>query len=697
MKVKVKTTLEFDNYILTYETQNIFAEANLEIKSFSNYTMKHFQLETGHLFCNLRVFNGYMFLDNHFNFFDTVHRRYYNNSYHFEGDEDKIPFVLFDNNKDEYLDRKIKEGVENMKKEQDETIKDKIENDIIDELIKDLKNYRLENFKFKNGKYFFTPDWYYDIHNNQMQNFDLIEGSYEGEFIQVINYSHHIEVARHGKGKNYSRYGKYPNTESEFFYQKRIGRGNIIGEKEEKFFLDVEFYEKEKKGDIIIYNGINFGFGSIHEDKIFLEINTKKENNPGKILVKDIDGEKIIYEITVKTIKDDNYDFLKPKGLGIVKDHRNDDLLIVNFDTNNILSHNLQDLSIFLDKEELHMNKDKNNKLDNINRNQEIEINYPKEYIKNIISNVTQNNNIDILANKLNEKIIEQKIKHLGIQNQQYSRECWAYSLSQIIYMANARKYGRKLEDFNKIYNDLTLPFGKIGKTNEEMEKVMNFVLPKYNLLYEKIFDNNILKNYLKFGIKCLVSFALTNMEWENFSQYYKSYSIQPEEKLLTKEILYSPINNIMIEKPDELSRHCVILIDIDENNNYVFMNSWGENWGNKGIFKAKIDCLRDCVFYGIYYNINCLTNEEKNFWELLKYNIKKATYEMNSIRCPICKRKAPIEKFYVKDRNRLICPFQEACVFNIRNNGDYEFDFIVEQIFDDKKNLFDFGFDLLN
>ena len=56
-------------------------------------------------------------------------------------------------------------------------------------------------------------------------------------------------------------------------------------------------------------------------------------------------------------------------------------------------------------------------------------------------------------------------------------------------------------------------------------------------------------------------------------------------------------------------------------------------------------------------------------------------------------KRKARIEKFDIKDRNRLICPFEEACEFEIRNDGDYEFDFIIEQILDDKKKLFDFGF----
>ena len=693
--MKAKTILEFDDYIITYKQNYIGfdSDAKLEIKSMMrNHRIKHYHLVTGHLFYDFRLFNGYMFLDNHFNLFDKVHKRYYGYNCFFIGDKDKIPFVLFDNDKDEYIDRKIKEGVEKMKKEQNETIKNKIEKDMTDELIKELNNYRLENVKLKNGKHI-GHIYQVEVHDNRVECFRSNEKTYEGEFIQG-NKGNDIAMFRHGKGKCFNDIGlyeKYPDTKSEFFYGERIGRGNIIDDKQEKFFFDGEFYEKEKKGDIIIYDTRDNFF----EDYIILEINSKKENNPGRIVIKDIDREKIIYEITVKMFKVDNLNFLKPKGLGIVKDHRNNDILIVNFDSNNILSHNLQDLYIFLDKEELNMNKINNNDLDNINPNQEIQINYPKEYIKNIISNVTQNNNIEKLANKINEKIFEEKINYLGTQEQNCSKECWAYSLSKIICMTNARKYGRKLEDFNKIYNDLTSQFDKIVKTNEDMEKIINVMLPKYNLFYYKIFNENILKNYLKSGIKCLVSFDLTNKEWVNFSQYYKTYQIKPEEKLLTKEILLRSIYDINIEKPDELSRHFEILIDIDESNNYVFMNRWGENLGNKGIFKAKIDCLRNCVFYGIYHNIYCLTNEEKNYWEILKSNIKKATDEMNSIRCPICKRKAPIDKFYVKNNNKLICPFQEACVFDIRNNGDYEFEFIAEQIFYDKKNLFEFGFDL--
>ena len=93
--------------------------------------------------------------------------------------------------------------------------------------------------------------------------------------------------------------------------------------------------------------------------KWFLKINNFRNddgrNNLGKKLVKDINGENIIYEITVK-IKEE-YNYLKQTGIGLVHNYRDGELLIVNFDNNNIISHNLQDLSIFIDEEEFNMNK----------------------------------------------------------------------------------------------------------------------------------------------------------------------------------------------------------------------------------------------------------------------------------------------------------------------------------------------------
>lgn len=54
--------------------------------------------------------------------------------------------------------------------------------------------------------------------------------------------------------------------------------------------------------------------------------------------------------------------------------------------------------------------------------------------------------------------------------------------------MANARKYGRKLENFQKIYDDITKKYGKGGKTVEEIEVIMKTILEKvYDLILKKL------------------------------------------------------------------------------------------------------------------------------------------------------------------------------------------------------------------
>ena len=268
--------------------------------------------------------------------------------------------------------------------------------------------------------------------------------------------------------------------------------------------------------------------------------------------------------------------------------------------------------------------------------------------------------------------------------------------------MANARKYGRKLENWQSIYDDITKKYSKEGKTNEEMEIIMKEIFNKYNLYnlsYEKVEDENILNDYLKRGIKCLLTFDWNNLEWDNFSNYMTDTSIEQKDKLITLDILQKP--NLDIDDPNRIGGHSVILSEIDENGNYIIINSWGEQWGNNGTCRIKKECFKqEEVYFAVYWTELLLTEDEKKSWEKLRTDTIKYLKEMKCLTCPKCKRRALIEQFEKIDRCKLKCPFEEKCIFEIWNNDDSELKFIVEQLlsYDLYKNTyakekFDFGF----
>ena len=626
------------------------------------------QLKTGKLFFDLKIFNGFMFVDNNHNFYDAVNKIiYFNYGEIFVGDKDKEAFCLFDNYN--LMENKIKEKINSMSQEPNENRQNDIQNNICEELKEKLDNFDFKKISIKNGKYICPNSNYLYIHdNNIIECYENNEKLYESEFIQEIE-DNKIILKLHGIIKIY--FGEY--SESEMFYNCPTGRYKKTGDENEKFGFftfdnnDLEVVERKEKS--IIYK--------IIDKRITLE-KMNDVNIPVRILIKDKDNKNIIYEINVKMSEENEL-----IGNGLVKDYRTGEILLVNFNTENIISNNiLNDFPLFQDKNEYNMYQ--NNTIpqkESIIKNDILKIN----------SIISDENKIEEIAEEINKEITKEKIKTLGIKNQGYLGECWVYSLSLLICMANARKFGRKIEDFNSIYNYIIEKYNKNGKTFEEMVVIMNEVLGMYNLKYEIINDEYILKDYIKRGIKCLATLNLNKLEWYNFSNFSNDFK---EGKVLTKELLQQQ-NIINIQDPNQTDGHSVILSDIDEEDNYILINSWGKDWGNNGTFKIKKECL-ESKFFAVYYLIDQLTNDENNSWNKLKENIKKSLKEMKSILCPMCKRRAKIEQFDIIDK--LKCPYETNCVFDI--NKDISTSFYVSQLLSydnytnmDFKQKFNYGF----
>jgi len=662
MKKSTKTILEFDDYIIEFDE-----EENVSLKyknpNFNSIDFNYQKLNTGKLFINLETFNGFIFLDNNDNLYDTFHKKiYFKCSAIFEGDTEKEAFSLFNNY--DLIEKKIIEGVNKINEESNDNKKKLIEKNICEELKKELNNFNLNNIKLKNGKFSkrHNCNIYDYIHENIIETY--IKGTKDdklinkGEFIQKIE-NNEIYVTFYGNMK-------YITLGSNIFQEKFckienlyniIFRIRIKRKYNEYFFVNMNEVLKRGKKD---------------EDNghIILQMNNANNNGPIRIIIKDANLKNILYEINAKLSEKKEL-----KGIGIVNDLRKGDMLMVNFDTGNVIANDfLSVIPSFRDKDEYNMYKN------NLTKSLDAKTKYIKDEILNIDEIIKNEKKIQILAEKLNKKIVEKNIQNIGVKNQKYSGECWVYSLSLIICIANARKYGRKLENFDSVYNSIIKKYFKQGKTNEEIETIMEEILPNYGLSYEQV-DNDIeIKKYMNKGVNCLVTFDLNNLEWYNFCDYFKDKSIKQEEKLLTLGILEKKKK---IENPDEISGHSVILYNIDKSGNYILINSWGKEWANEGTFKTKKQCLKNGIFYAIYYDDDLLTQEEKNAWIKFKNNITKSLIEMKSIRCPKCQRSARIKQFKIKESNEnkieLQCPYEESKFIIGKDNGMLRF--IVGQL----------------
>ena len=272
--------------------------------------------------------------------------------------------------------------------------------------------------------------------------------------------------------------------------------------------------ELEKKEKKIIYK--------LYDDERLILEKMNNQDVPSRIIVKDIDNKNIIYEINAKMT--DEFELI---GNGLVKDFRTGEIFMVNFNTENIISNDiLKDFPLFSDKKEY--NTYKNNiipKKESIIKNE----------LLNIDTIIKDDNKLEKLAEEVNKEITKEKIKHFGIKDQKYTPECWVYSLSLLICFSNARKYGRNLEDFGKIYEYIIQKYNKRRKTDKEIDIIMNEILNKFGLKHEMVFNELYLKNFIKNGIKCLVTFHLNKLEMNNFKNFFANFK---QGNILTKEIL---------------------------------------------------------------------------------------------------------------------------------------------------------------
>lgn len=148
--------------------------------------------------------------------------------------------------------------------------------------------------EFNFNKILLKNGWYYEnyenenfyINDNKVEFYEDNKKIMEGEFIQEIE-NDFINILLHG---NYEKFYD-DNYKGETFYDARTGRGNIKGDKNQKFYCFSKYIfenlieEIEKKKYITIYKA--------RKNRIILEENNMNKNAPIRIIVKDKENENI--------------------------------------------------------------------------------------------------------------------------------------------------------------------------------------------------------------------------------------------------------------------------------------------------------------------------------------------------------------------------------------------------------------------
>jgi len=208
--------------------------------------------------------------------------------------------------------------------------------------------------------------------------------------------------------------------------------------------------------------------------------------------------------------------------------------------------------------------------------------------------------------------------KNHRINEKQKGRICWCHSLSKVIEYASHRIYrGRYLEKypypvFSELRDNLIEKYKREEKKIYEIDKILDKTLSKYFLRYSKYSNSQEekIKIALMKGRPLAFQYLLSKKQWTNFGNFFE----KNKKGILTKEILNRGISDNSL-KNDEREGHVVILIEYNEDG-YLFLNSWGESFGDKGQFRIKtLNVLEDSVIYDVYFYESDLPNELKKEW----------------------------------------------------------------------------------
>ena len=228
---------------------------------------------------------------------------------------------------------------------------------------------------------------------------------------------------------------------------------------------------------------------------------------------------------------------------------------------------------------------------------------------------------------------------------------CYANASATAIHLSLKRILGRDggYPKFEDIRREL---IREHGSNSADTFGVLEKVCPRYRLRCSRISANLVFRALAAKRI-VVAKFRLTECEWSVFEIFFQRY---PEGILTNQEI-----NTNRRSSSEQTSGHAVVVTSYTSNC-LVLMNSWGDQWADKGFFRVEYTDVLGLEFMDVFWTESNLSLRERHYYKTHGSEVARSLVEklrglqVQKFKCPTCGVTSPVNRF-TGTLSRATCP----------------------------------------
>ena len=251
----------------------------------------------------------------------------------------------------------------------------------------------------------------------------------------------------------------------------------------------------------------------------------------------------------------------------------------------------------------------------------------------------------DLLASVDLDLYTNEEVKDLRANRIQEGETSYANAAATVLNLSMRRILGREggYPNFHELREEIVKEFDcEKYPDGVPTIRVLEKMCPKYRLRCKQVNLGEAMQAVAS-SRPVVATFRLTEEEWDIFEDFYER---NPKGILTKKEI------DITARSRKRLDfGHAVVLTSFN-GECLRLLNSWGEDWADKGFFRVQKADVLGLRFIDVYWTKDDLKEEEITYFkkfgsinagilmELLP-SLKRAEYQ-----CPICSKRSPVMEF---------------------------------------------------